>query len=135
MLFTSKAVWRDCLQCALNSHSYTTISYCCSAVWEIESILGHLLPPVHQMIISYCLFPCKPPCRIFSWIELRSSTPSCQATTRESDWLDLPHLASDWLQRQQTTYIALPYCINQIQTGDAGNKDESLGSALKRINA
>lgn len=40
--------------------SYTSISYSCSAVWEMESILGHLLPPVHLMIISPCVFPCKP---------------------------------------------------------------------------
>lgn len=36
------------------------VSYSCSVVWEMESILGHLLPPVHQMIISSRPFPYKP---------------------------------------------------------------------------
>lgn len=53
------------------------------------------------------LMPRVNPCRIFPWIELQSCSPSCQATARESDWLGLPHLGSDWLWGHQTAYIAL----------------------------
>lgn len=71
------------------------------------------------------------PCSIAPWIELQSSSPSCQATARESDWLGPSHLASDWLRGHRSCVCI--YGINQEQTGDAGNKDESLGFALRNI--
>lgn len=44
------------------------------------------------------------PCRILAWIEIRSSSPSCQATAGESEGLGHPHPLSDWLWGHQTAY-------------------------------
>lgn len=131
MVFASGAVWGHCIPCVLPSQSWWSS---CSAVWEMKSILGRWLRTTPLMIVSYCLV--YKPCRMFPRIELWSSSPSCQATARESDWLGFPHLTPDWLRGRQTAYIDLSkYGTSRSPTGDAENRDESDSLALKRINA